>query len=170
MPNGSLGFRFTESGRGRWNLDLGGADPVLTLYRRTAEFVPVDLPRFDVGPTEGGAAVRRGVPVTRIAGRLVTTVFDLLMAQYAVRRDGLPGEWPAGYDDAATPGTPAWQQPVTSVPAAAAARVAREFARNAELSKGRSMIAMGAGTNHWYHSDQIYRTFLTLIMLCGCQG
>jgi nitrate reductase alpha subunit len=32
------------------------------------------------------------------------------------------------------------------------------------------MIAMGAGTNHWYHSDQIYRSFLTLIMLCGCQG
>ncbi len=56
------------------------------------------------------------------------------------------------------------------MPAAAAARVAREFARNAELSKGRSMICMGAGTNHWYHSDEIYRTFLTLIMLCGCQG
>jgi nitrate reductase alpha subunit len=32
------------------------------------------------------------------------------------------------------------------------------------------MIAMGAGTNHWYHSDEIYRTFFTLIMLCGCQG
>ena len=32
------------------------------------------------------------------------------------------------------------------------------------------MIAMGAGTNHWYHSDQIYRTFFTLIMLCGCEG
>src|SRR5699024_1499118 len=41
---------------------------------------------------------------------------------------------------------------------------------NAELSRGRSMIAMGAGTNHWYHSDQIYRTFLTLTMLCGTQG
>ena len=92
------------------------------------------------------------------------------MAQYAVRRDGLPGEWPAGYGDASAPGTPAWQEAVTSVPAAAAARVAREFARNAELSRGRSMIAMGAGTNHWFHSDQIYRTFFTLIMLCGCEG
>jgi len=110
------------------------------------------------------------VPVIRVAGRLVTTVFDLLMAQYAVRRDGLPGEWPDGYGDANTPGTPAWQEPITSVPAAAAARVAREFARNAELSRGRSMICMGAGTNHWIHSDQIYRTFFTLIMLCGCQG
>ncbi len=169
-PNGSLGFRFNESGLGRWNLDLGGTDPVLTLYGRHTEAVPVDLPRFDIGRTEGGAVVRRGVPATRVAGRLVTTVLDLLMAQYAVRRDGLPGEWPAGYDDAGTPGTPAWQEPITSVPAAAAARVAREFARNAELSRGRSMICMGAGTNHWYHSDQIYRTFFTLIMLCGCQG
>jgi nitrate reductase alpha subunit len=170
VPNGSLGFRFGDSGAGRWNLDLAGADPVLTLYGRHDEALPVDLPRFDDGATEGGTSVRRGVPVTRVAGRLVTTVFDLLMAQYAVHRDGLPGEWPAGYDDAATPGTPAWQEAITSVPAAAAARVAREFARNAELSKGRSMIAMGAGTNHWYHSDQIYRTFFTLIMLCGCQG
>ncbi|WP_300611654.1 nitrate reductase subunit alpha, partial [Trebonia sp.] len=170
IPNGSLGFRFGESGAGKWNLDLGGIDPVLTCYGRHHEAVPVDLPRFDTGQTEGGAAVRRGVPAARIGPHLVTTVFDLLMAQYAVPRDGLPGAWPAGYADAGTPGTPAWQEAITSVPAAAAARVAREFARNAELSKGRSMIAMGAGTNHWFHSDQIYRTFFTLIMLCGCQG
>jgi nitrate reductase alpha subunit len=170
VPNGSLGFRFTASGTGRWNLHLGGADPVLTLYGRHEQAVPVELPRFDSGPTEGGTSVCRGVPATRVAGRLVTTVFDLLMAQYAVPREGLPGQWPDGYGDAGTPGTPAWQEAITSVPAVAAARVAREFARNAELSRGRSMIAMGAGTNHWYHSDQIYRTFFTLIMLCGCQG
>ena len=169
-PNGSLGFRFTGSGLGRWNLDLGGADPALTLYGRHSEAVPVDLPRFDAGPTEGGSAVRRGVPAIRVGGRLVTTVFDLLMAQYAAGRAGLPGEWPAGYDDAGTPGTPAWQEKITSVPAAAAARVAREFARNAEVSRGRSMICMGSGTNHWYHADEIYRTFLTMVMLCGCEG
>jgi nitrate reductase alpha subunit len=170
VPNGSLGFRFGQSGLGKWNLDLGDTDPVLSLHGRHTEAVPVDLPRFDAGPTEGGSAVRRGVPAIRVGGRLVTTVFDLLMAQYAVRREGMPGDWPAGYDDAGTPGTPAWQEAITSVPAAAASRVAREFARNAELSRGRSMIAMGAGTNHWFHSDEIYRTFLTLIMLCGCQG
>ncbi|WP_131809811.1 molybdopterin-dependent oxidoreductase, partial [Mycolicibacterium fortuitum] len=54
--------------------------------------------------------------------------------------------------------------------AAQAIRIAREFADNAERSKGRSMILMGAGTNHWFHSDQIYRSFLTLVMLTGCQG
>ena len=169
-PNGSLGFRFTDSGEGKWNLELGDVDPLLSLYGRHEDAVPVDLPRFDAGATEGGDAIRRGVPVMRVGGRLVTTVFDLLMAQYAVRRDGLPGEWPDGYGDAAQPYTPAWQERITSVPAAAAIRVAREFARNAELSRGRSMICMGAGTNHWYHSDQIYRTFFTLTMLCGCQG
>ena len=48
--------------------------------------------------------------------------------------------------------------------------MAREFARNAERTEGRSMICMGAGTNHWFHSDQTYRTFLALVMLCGCEG
>ena len=32
------------------------------------------------------------------------------------------------------------------------------------------MIIMGAGTNHWFHSDTIYRAFLTLTTLTGCQG
>jgi nitrate reductase alpha subunit len=105
----------------------------------------------------------------RIGDRLVTTVFDLLLAQYGVARDGVPGLWPEDYDDPA-PHTPAWQEQITSVDRHLAARVAREFARNAELTQGRSMIAMGAGTNHWFHSDQTYRTFLALVMLCGCEG
>ena len=170
VPDGSLGFRYAQSGVGRWNLDLGGVDAQLTVYGMHTETVPLDLPRFDVGETEGGSTIRRGVPAMRVGGALVTTVFDLLLAQYAVARGGLPGEWPSGYDDVTQPYTPAWQEVITSVPAAAVTRVAREFARNAELSEGRSMIAMGAGTNHWFHSDQIYRTFFTLTMLCGCQG
>jgi len=169
VPNGSLGFRFGASGLGRWNLELGAVDPLLTIFGRHAEAVAVDLTRFDLGETGGGAAIRRGVPIMRVAGRVVTTVFDLLMAQYAVRRDGLPGEWPTDYADD-HPYTPAWQEAITTVPAEAVIRVAREFARTAELSNGRSMIAMGAGTNHWYHSDQIYRTFFTLLLLCGTQG
>lgn len=171
MPNGSLGFRWTESDRGRWNLRLDGCDPLLTLHGRAdAEAVAVDLPRFDTGPRESGAVLRRGVPAARVGGHLVTTVFDLVLAQYGVAREGLPGEWPAGYDDSDSPYTPAWQELITSVPAKAAARVAREFARNAERTGGRSMIAMGAGTNHWFHSDQIYRAFLSLVMLTGSQG
>jgi len=133
------------------------------------ELVPLDLPRFEVGDTEGGGVMRRGVPAKRIGGRLVTTVFDLLCAQLGVGRQSLPGDWPAGYDDP-LPCTPAWQQEHTGVDAGLVTRIAREFARNAELTEGRSMIVMGAGTNHWYHGDQIYRAMLSLVLLCGCQG
>ena len=110
------------------------------------------------------------MPVRRVDGHLVTTVFDLLLAQYGVGRDGLPGTWPTGYDDASAPYTPAWQEAITGVPGSTAARIGREFAQNAEESRGRSMIVMGAGTNHWFHSDTIYRAFLTLTTLTGCQG
>ncbi|WP_350275770.1 nitrate reductase subunit alpha [Kribbella sp. HUAS MG21] len=163
IPNGSLGHRFGEAGKGKWNLDLGTTDPLLTLLGDQG--VPVTLPRFDAQ----GDELLRGVPARRVGGQLVTTVYDLLLAQYGVPRPGLPGEWPASYDDL-TPYTPAWQEPITGVPAAAAARIAREFAQNAEDSKGRSMIIMGAGTNHWFHSDTIYRAFLALTTLTGCQG
>jgi nitrate reductase alpha subunit len=128
----------------------------------------VCLPRFD--DPAGPEVLERGVPVRTVSGRLVTTVFDLLLAGYGVSRPGLPGRWPSGYEDPSEPATPAWQEPITSVPAATAARIAREFAANAEASGGRSMIIMGAGTNHWFHSDTIYRAFLALVTLSGCQG
>jgi len=171
VPGGSLGFRYGEQGAGRWNLDLGDADPLLTLQEDPDAEPPVavELPRFDTADGAPGV-LRRGVPVRRVGGHLVTTVFDLLLAQYGVRRAGLPGTWPSGYDDASEPCTPAWQEEITGVPAAAAARIGREFAANAEQTRGRSMIIMGAGTNHWFHSDTIYRSFLALTTLTGCQG
>jgi nitrate reductase alpha subunit len=167
VPNGSLGFRHTGGGVGRWNLDLQGVEPALSMYG-SEESVPVDLPRFDA--ESGAEEIRRGVPVRRIGDHLVTTVFDLMLAQYGVGRPGLPGTWATGYDDVQSPYTPAWQEEITSVPAAAVARIAREFADNAERSGGRSMIALGAGTNHWYHSDTIYRAIVALVVLTGCQG
>jgi nitrate reductase alpha subunit len=169
VPNGALGHRFGPTGEGRWNLDLRGVDPRLTLADTSDDSVVVELPRFD-NPDGLAGVVRRGVPVRRIGGHLVTTVYDLMLAQYGVARDGLPGDWPVSYADATAPGTPAWQETFTGVPAAAAARIGREFARNAEESRGRSMILMGAGTNHWFHSDTIYRAFLALTTLTGCQG
>ncbi|MDN4162049.1 nitrate reductase subunit alpha [Nocardioides abyssi] len=169
VPNGSLGHRFGEEGAGRWNLDLGDVDPRLSLLQDGGEAVLVELPRFD--DLDGTPdSLPRGVPVRRIGDHLVTTVYDLMLAQYGVARDGLPGRWAAGYDDAAAPYTPAWQEAITGVPAQAAARIGREFAQNAEESGGRSMILMGAGTNHYFHSDTIYRGFLALTTLTGCQG
>jgi nitrate reductase alpha subunit len=176
VPNGSLGFRFNDSGKGKWNLDLEGIDPALSLFgSQNSETAEVLLPRFDVGQEddEKGGVLSRGVPAARLATkngeRLVTTVFDLMLAQYGVYREGLPGDWPSGYDDP-KPYTPAWQEEITGVPAEQAARIGREFAQNAADSGGRSMIILGAGTNHWFHSDTIYRTFLALITLTGCQG
>jgi len=169
-PNGSVGFRHGEEGRGRWNLRLGDLDPVLTLHGRHEQAVEVLLPRFDVGDGAKGSTMRRGVPAIRVGDRLATTVLDLMLATYGVARDGLPGEWPAGYDDASQPYTPAWQEAITGVDRRLAVKVAREFARNAEVSGGRSMICMGAGTNHWFHSDETYRAFIALLLLCGCVG
>jgi nitrate reductase alpha subunit len=114
--------------------------------------------------------LRRGVPVRRVGEHLVTTVFDLMLAQYGVGRDGLPGEWPSGYADASTPYTPAWQEEITSVPADVCTRIAREFATNAEESGGRSMIIMGAGICQWFHGDATYRAVLSLLLLTGSMG
>ncbi|HZC99718.1 MAG TPA: nitrate reductase subunit alpha [Actinomycetes bacterium] len=169
VPNGSLGFRHAEDGEGRWNLDLGGVTPVLSLYARDGEAVEVLLPQFDASDG-GGAVLRRGVPVRRVGGRLVTTVLDLLLAQYGVARDGLPGRWPSGYEDAGQPCTPAWQEAITSVPAGAVVQVARELARSAADSGGRCMIIMGAGICQWFHGDATYRAVLALLLLTGCMG
>ncbi len=172
IPRGAIGHRYGDEGVGQWNLDLGDIDPALTLYDAqdgAPESVEVSLPRFDAAD---GIVVHepRGVPVRRVGGRLVTTVLDLVLAQYGVKREGLPGVWPTSYDDASVPATPAWQEQHTGVPAAQVTRLAREWAKNALDTNGRGMILLGAGTNHWYHSDQIYRAILLLTTITGTQG
>ncbi|GAA0993356.1 nitrate reductase subunit alpha [Nocardiopsis tropica] len=168
-PHGTVGDRWGEEGLGRWNLDLEGRTPALSFYEVGGEAAEIALPRFDT-PTGAAGVATRGVPVRRVGDRLVTTVFDLLLAQYGVYRDGLPGVWPTGYDDPGECCTPAWQEAVTGVPADRAARIAREFADTAEASGGRAMIILGAGTNQWFHGENAYRAFLSLLLLTGCQG
>ncbi|MGW8530743.1 MULTISPECIES: nitrate reductase subunit alpha [Nocardiopsidaceae] len=168
-PHGTVGDRWGEEGLGRWNLDLEGRTPALSFYEVGGEAAEIALPRFDT-PTGAAGVATRGVPVRRVGDRLVTTVFDLLLAQYGVYRDGLPGVWPTGYDDPGECCTPAWQEALTGVPADRAARIAREFADTAEASGGRAMIILGAGTNQWFHGENAYRAFLSLLLLTGCQG
>ena len=181
-PGGTLADRFNPEGMGRWNLLMEGIDPIMSVEElrgsgHEVEATEILLPRFDLPGSQtptgsvGGGVVRRGVPATRLAdGRLVTTVYDLLLANYAVQRPGLPGQWPADYHDATVPATPAWASEITGVAAPAAIRVAREFALNAIESGGRSQILMGAGINHYYHADQIYRAILALTSMCATQG
>lgn len=80
----------------------------------------------------------------KVDGNLVTTVYDILLAQYGVEREGIPGEWPTGYDDVDAVPTPAWRETHRGS-ASTAVRIGREFAQNAIDSKGRSMVILGAG-------------------------
>ena len=96
VPNGSMGFRYTESG---W---ASGTSTSRASTRRSrvraataAEPAEVLLRRFET-PDGSGTVLRRGVPTRRVGEHLVTTVYDLMLAQYGVERDGLPGEWPSG--------------------------------------------------------------------------
>lgn len=169
VPNGSIGDRYGDEGIGRWNLDLGDLDPALSVYDTRDDVAEVLLPRFDAA--DGRVLQeRRGVPVRRVGDRLVTTVLDLMLAQYGVAREGLPGVWPTGYDDPSVPATPAWQEQLTGAPAAQVERLAREWAQNSIDTGGRGMILLGAGVNHWFHSDQIYRAILVLTTITGTQG
>ena len=160
-----------SEGKGRWNLRLGDLDPVLTLHGRHDEAVEVALPRFDVGDGPGGATMRRGVPAMRV-GRPARDDRARPDARH-LRRRAATGCRATGRRATTTPRrpyTPAWQEAITRVDRRLAVKVAREFARNAEVSGGRSMICMGAGTNHWFHSDETYRSFIALLLLCGCVG
>jgi nitrate reductase alpha subunit len=170
VPNGSMGFRYADSGVGRWNLDLEGITPALSIRGvDDDEVVEVLLPCFEAADGSG-SVLRRGVPVMRIGGHVVTTVFRSDACATRVARPDLPGDWPSGYDDPTAPYTPAWQAEITSVPAEACIRIAREFATNAEQSNGRSMIIMGAGICQWFHGDATYRSILSMLILTGCMG
>ncbi|GAA1396611.1 nitrate reductase subunit alpha [Luteococcus peritonei] len=170
VPNGSMGFRHNESDEGSWNLELGDIEPALSMMEVEGhQSVELALPCFE-DPRGTGSVIYRGVPVVEIDGQRYTTVLDLMLAQYGVGRDGLPGRWAAGYDDVESPYTPAWQAEITSVPADACIRIAREFAKNSEDSEGRTMIIIGAGICHWYHADVTYRAIMALLMLTGCIG
>ena len=173
MPLGSLGFRWQEE-PGQWNLRMkdgeGDADlqPQLTFLNERDDVLAVRFPRFP-----GGDVSVRGVPVRYIDtsdGRVaVTTVFDLLMAQYGVAR-GLPGDYPSSYDDVERAYTPAWQEQFTGIGADTVTRFAREWAGTAERTGGKCTVIIGSGVNHWFHANLIYRAAIAPLVLCGCVG
>jgi nitrate reductase alpha subunit len=173
MPQGAIGFRW-QSQKGQWNLQLkdgldgSDIDPELSLIDRHEEVLQVSF--MDFG---GDRTYQRGVPVRYVEtleGRIaVTTVFDLLMAQFGVSR-GLAGEYPAGYDDEEAAHTPAWQEKYTGVGRNTVVQLAREFATTAEKTNGKCTIIVGSGVNHWYHANLNYRTGITALILCGCVG
>ena len=195
VPQGAIGFRWGPDGRadeGQWNLEAkearDGNDVSLKLSvmegeggveNTSADSAKVGFPYFGgihhehFPNNEQGDVLVRTVPVQRIATAsgeaLVATVFDLQVAQYGIAR-GLPGEMAAADFDDNTPYTPAWQEQITGVSRDQIITVARQFAENAHKTEGRSMVIIGAGMNHWYHSDMNYRGVINMLMMCGCIG
>ncbi len=195
LPNGSIGFRWGADGRkdaGRWNLEAKDARDsdevklklsVIEDGTQANDAVEVafpyfggrEAPHFTANAQGGDVRVCKAPTVRMTLGNeagtretRVATVLDLLAANYGIAR-GLPGEAAASYDDNA-PYTPAWQEAITGVPRTQAIAVARQFADNADKTHGKSMVIIGAGMNHWYHSDMNYRAIINMLMLCGCVG
>ncbi|MBU2604050.1 MAG: nitrate reductase subunit alpha [Actinobacteria bacterium] len=177
-PKGTIGYRWASGDdKGKWNLQMeDGATgvelrPELSFLDRHDALLDVQFDAFAESGA-GGGTITRSVPVRYVEtaeGRVaVTTVFDLTMAQFGVGR-GLGGDYPATYDDD-LPYTPAWQEKYTGIARDAVTRFAREWAENGEKTKGKNMIIIGAGVNHWYHNNLIYRAAIVSLMLTGSVG
>ena len=172
MPKGTIGYRW-QTEAGHWNLkmedglDNSPIDPVLTFLDKHDEVVKVQFYEF-----ASKQKLLRGVPVRYLEtpkGRVpVATLFDLQMAHYGVSR-GLPGDYAKSYDDP-MPYTPAWQEQYTGIGRETVTRFAREFATNAELTEGRSMVIVGASVNHWYNNGLHYRGPINAMLFTGCCG
>ncbi|GBG96723.1 nitrate reductase subunit alpha [Lactococcus termiticola] len=167
-PNGTIGQRW-EHGQD-WNLKLDGIKPQLSIG--LDNMVKIDFPYFD---EKGASILTRNVPSRTIqfadgTEQRVTTVFDLMMSQYGIDRTGNDELAAKGYDDATSAFTPAWQEAITGVKQSLIIQIAEEFAQNALETEGKSMVIMGAGINHWFNSDMIYRSIINMLLLTGCEG
>ena len=176
MPKGTVGHRWQKQ-KGDWNLKLEDCNthqpiiPLLELKDAHDTTLPVAVTDFSDGTN--ARVILRHVPVRRIETLdgpvYVTTAMELYFAQYGIVR-GFDGEWPNGYDDASQPFTPAWQESFTGVAASVAVNFAREWARTAEFTGGKCSVIIGAGVNHWYHNNLIYRAVINSLIFCGCIG
>jgi nitrate reductase alpha subunit len=175
-PNGSIGFRWGEEGK--WNLLPKNAanqqeiEAELSCIAGRDEIVSVGFPHFVAGE---GELLYRNVPARRVklvggAEVLVTSVFDMQVAQYGLDRGLGGGNVARSYADANVAYTPAWAEKITGVKAADLERTGREFAYNASKTRGKSMVILGAAINHWFHNDMQYRSIMNLLHICGCVG
>ncbi len=182
VPHGSVGFRWGE--KGKWNLEekeTGGRETNLQMSfaNDKDELADVAFPYFGnrehdhFAGTDHPSVLVRKVPAKRVQLKdgeaLVASVFDLFVANYGVDR-GFGGAHVAKSFDENVPYTPAWAEKISGVPRDQIIQVAREFARNAEKTKGRSMIIIGAAMNHWFHCDMNYRGVINMLVMCGCVG
>ena len=175
MPKGSVGHRWDTKETGKWNMksEDGLTDapyaPLLTFLEKNEGVMDVEFVEFS-----GDKKFKRAVPFRNITtadgSRIaVATVYDLLMAQYGVSR-GLGGDYPAGYDDESASYTPAWQEKFTGIGRETVIKFAREWSETAAATNGKCMIIIGAGVNHFFHSNLTYRAGIAALMMSGCVG
>ncbi|MFN4231614.1 nitrate reductase subunit alpha [Thermus sp.] len=173
MPGGTIGFRWQKE-KGKWNLKLEDPrtgeplNPRLSLLGVEDEVLLLEFDDFSSDQKR-----KRGVPVKYVVTGdgekvAVATVFDLLMAQFGVGR-GLPGDYPRDYGDD-LPYTPAWQEKWTGIHRDTLLKYARSWAENGLKTKGKNLIIVGAGVNHWYHNNLMYRAGIVALMLTGSVG
>ena len=174
MPLGSVGHRWGKT-EGKWNLtpkdgkDGSAIDAELTFLEQSDGVAQVRLDDF-----AGGDKLERGVPYRTVRTESgdtvrVATIYDVLMAQYGVPR-GLPGAYPSDYDDENAPYTPAWSERYTGIDRETLIRFAREWAVTAKKTDGKCTVIIGAGVNHWYHANLMYRAAIHALLFCGCVG
>ena len=186
IPTGSIGFRWGEEGK--WNIAPADAKtgkkirPRKTLLGHHEDVVRVGFPYYGGQPHEHDYfktndhddVLYRNIPVRYLDlnGEKVPVacVFDLLCANYGIAREGLGGDHVATSYEGNIPYTPKWQESITGVKADQVVQVARAFAKNADVTKGKSMIIIGAAMNHWYHMDMNYRAAINMLVFCGCIG
>ncbi|MGP2516300.1 nitrate reductase subunit alpha [Yersinia sp. 2545 StPb PI] len=183
-PQGSIGYRWCE--KGKWNLEQREGKTQqevslqLSLLGQHDAIVNVGFPYFGGEISENFQSValeeilQHKLPVKRLpladgSEALVTSVYDLMMANYGLDRGLADDNCASSYDDIKAY-TPAWAEKITGVARQDIIRIAREFADNAEKTHGRSMIIVGAGINHWYHMDMTYRALINMLIFCGCVG
>lgn len=186
-PQGSIGYRWGE--KGKWNLeqrDGTSGEEIklqLSLLDNYDELAEVGFPYFGgikTGESDPFNSVElqdillHKLPVKRLqladgSSALVTSVYDLTLANYGIERGLNDDNCAQSYDDVKAY-SPAWAELVTGVSKENIVRIAREFAQNAEKTRGRSMIIVGAGVNHWYHMDMTYRGLINMLIFCGCVG
>ncbi|NOY15311.1 MAG: nitrate reductase subunit alpha, partial [Gammaproteobacteria bacterium] len=173
VPKGSMGHRWDKE-PGKWNMKLEDTvdnkpyDPALTFLNDNDDVLQTEFIEWGLDKKS-----LRGVPVKKVkttsGTAVVTTVYDLIMAQYGVGR-GLEGDYPADYTDKDASYTPAWQEIFTGVDSKTILQFAREWANTANITQGKCMIIIGAGINHWYHANLMYRAGAMALMLSGCVG
>ncbi len=175
VPKGTVGHRWDKQETGKWNTKLENSidnkiyNPILTLINNSDDVIEASFEEFGLD-----VKAKRGIPVKYITTTngekvAVATIFDVQMAHYGVPR-GLSGDYPTDYTDKKSAYTPAWQEIFTGIDSKTIISIAREWGETGEITEGKNMVIVGAGINHWYHCNLIYRSAIMALMFTGSIG